>query len=104
MTDSPKVTTFEVFGYQYCSYANKAVSRVEAVAKAYPDTVKAESKITSRAEYKEWLRNNPKVPSYHTTSPACFENKKFVGGCDDICALLDKKYPVESSGGFCALQ
>ena len=107
MTDSPpKVTTYDVYGYQHCSYASTAAARVQAIAQAHPATVKANTKITSRSEYKEWLRNNKNVPSHHTSSPACFENQTFIGGCDEICAHLDRTYPNEKSSeaGVCAVQ
>ena len=100
-------TLYKVYGYEYCSYANRACSRVKDLAKANAETIEAECTITSRSEYKAWLKSSSSgVPSSHTSSPACFENNKFIGGCDELCEHLDQTYPnsTGSSNSFCALQ
>jgi hypothetical protein len=98
-------TTYRVFGYQHCSYANRACNRVTALAKSLPDTVAAECTIVSRAEFLSWLRSSSSgVPSHHQSSPACFRDKEFIGGCDELLSRLDTQYPSPKEESFCLLQ
>ena len=97
-------TTYEIYGYHNCSYANSAVSKANQVQSKHPDTVTVKTQITSRTEFKQWLSQNMNRVGQHRTSPACFANDKFVGGCDDFSAHLDTKYPGEQSDSFCTVQ
>ena len=97
-------TTYEIYGYHHCSYANSAVSKANQVQSKHPDTVTVKTQITSRSEFKQWLSQNMNRVGQHRTSPACFANDKFIGGCDDFSAHLDTKYPGEQSGSFCMAQ
>jgi len=96
-------TVYKVFGYQHCSYASTACQRVQALEKTN-STIQAECTITSRTEYKAWLQTNNSVPSNHTSSPACFKDDEFIGGCSELCVHLDTKYPSSKPESFCLVQ
>ena len=87
-------TVFSVFGYAGCGYANEACARVQDLSRKYPGKFKSECKITSRSEYQSWLQSRSGLAANlgsHRTSPACFENSKFIGGCDELVNYLGSK-------------
>ena len=91
---------FTVYGYSGCGYFYSACKAVEGISDASVSLVKDER---PRGEYKAWLRANEGVPSHHTTSPACFKDGEFVGGCSELRALLAREYNVSGGGIPCAL-
>eukprot|EP00505_MAST-04D_sp_SCG-Rhode-Island_P000228 Stramenopile-MAST_4_protein_228 len=88
------IIVFSVFGYSGCGYANNACERVQSLSQKYPGKFKSVCKITSRSEYQNWLRSRIGLAANvgsHRTSPACFEDSKFIGGCDELTKYLGSK-------------
>ena len=88
-----------VHGYSGCGYFDNACRCVQTAA-ARDERVSLKRVESSRPEFKKWLRDNNDAVGSHRTSPACFENEQtkehFIGGCDDLCAHVNKKFPAQN--------
>ena len=92
---------FAVYSYTGCGYYYSACKAVEGVSDASVSLVKD---ARSRGDYKAWLASGEglaaKVPSSHRTTPSCFRDGEFVGGCSELRALLGREYNATGAGGL----
>ena len=106
---SSTATTYTVVGYNGCGYAEHACSTVKKLAASH-ENISYACQMSSRAEYKAWLRSGKGlasgVPASHTSSPACFKDSTFLGGCDDLMNHVGTTYGNNAVGnnGGCAVQ
>ena len=102
-------STYTVVGYRGCGFAEHACSTMKRVADEN-EGVSCACTMTSRAEYRDWLAAGQglakNVPRSHRTSPACFKNDEFIGGCDELLDHVETTFGDKAMSGSsgCAVQ
>ena len=101
------MSTYTVVGYRGCGYAERACSTVRQLA-AEHENVDCVCTMTSRGEYRAWLAAGQglakNVPSSHRTSPTCFKDETFIGGCDELLDHVGTAFGDSVPSGGCVLQ
>ena len=92
-----------VAGWEACSFFAKARSVVEAVASLHHGVAVDVTALADRAAYKAYLPTSPAAGTGHTSSPACWVKEggavEFVGGVDDLFAMIRDRFPPSGGGG-----
>ena len=92
-----------VAGWEACPFFAKARSVAEAVASLHHGVAVDVTALADRAAYKAYLPTSPAASTGHTSSPACWVKEggtvKFVGGADDLFAMIRDRFPPSGDGG-----